>query len=195
MCARLSQSNLHLETALWYVFVLFVQLLTFIETCNSGLGDFHEEAFTKDGMSIALTGDDEFAESSPTYQLTIYPSSEFNMVYSTRNPVVSSIGAVLAILVTSACFIVYDCLVNRDLRLKKQMFVAGWNHRKRYEEGMRRSENERSGNEQEDIEMSGFGLREQDPRNRKERDGVCTRSIPEEEESSQSVRSSDGSTG
>ena len=51
----------------------------------------------------------------------------------------SGIGAVLVILLTSVCFVAYDCLVNRDIRLKKQMFVAGWEHRKRYEEGLRRS--------------------------------------------------------
>lgn len=148
---------------------------------NSGLGDFHEESFNKDGMSIALTGEDRFSDSSPACTLTIYPSSEFDMVYSTRNPLVSSIGAVLAIVVTSACFVVYDRLVNRDVRLKKKMFVAGWNHRKRYEKRMRRSENERSVDEDEHVEsadlkwaiptrgnFSEFASREQDPRNPKD---------------------------
>ena len=82
-----------------------------------------------------LTGDGLFSDTSASYKLTLYSSDEFKEVYRTKNPRVATIGAVLAIFGTSLFFVLYGYLVDRDLLLKRQLFIAGWNHRKRYEQG------------------------------------------------------------
>ena len=87
-----------------------------------------------EGKNIVLTGEGHFYEESPPYKLTISHTDEFNQVYATNNPTYAAVGAVLAILLTSLGFFAYDKLVNRDIRLKKQMFLTGWLHRKRYED-------------------------------------------------------------
>ena len=111
----------------------------------------HESEFqTDDAISMTLTGKGLFSDSSPSYSLTLYPSKEFNNVYATKNPIIATVGSLVAILITSICFFGYDCMVNRDLRIKKQMFVAGWNHRKRYEEERRRAEGGDKDEEAED---------------------------------------------
>lgn len=89
---------------------------------------------SEDGVSIVLTGEGHFSDASPPYKLTISKTQEFNQVYATQNPLYAAVGAVLAILLTSMGFFAYDKLVNRDIRLKKQMFLTGWLHRKRFED-------------------------------------------------------------
>lgn len=102
-----------------------------------------------------MTGESLFSDTSPSYKLTLYPSDEFNETYGTHNPMISAIGAVLAIVLTSFCFWAYDHSVNRDLVLKKQMFLAGWNHRKRYEE-----EGRDAGDDGPDEEEQRVGITE-----------------------------------
>jgi hypothetical protein len=109
--------------------------------------DLHERDFNNDGVSIVLTVGGWFSESSATYKLTIFPSNDFRQVYRTPNPVIASLAAAVAILLTSCCFLAYDFLVSRDSRMKKQMFVAGWNHRKRAE----RAEREERGYDEEAV--------------------------------------------
>ena len=107
---------------------------------HSGIGDLHETKFHSQAISIVLTGEGLFSATSPSYTLTLYPSQEFNDFFRTKNPIIATIGSIVAILITSVCFFSYDCMVNRDLRMKKQMFVAGWNHRKRFEAEKRKEE-------------------------------------------------------
>ena len=89
---------------------------------------------SEEGKSIVLTGEGHFAESSPPYKMTITHTEEFDEVYATNNPLYAALVAILAIVLTSLGFVAYDKLVNRDIRLKKQMFLTGWLHRKRFED-------------------------------------------------------------
>lgn len=66
--------------------------------------------------------------------MTISHTKEFSQVYATSNPMYAAVGAILAILLTSVGFVAYDKLVNRDIRLKKNLFLSGWNQRKIYED-------------------------------------------------------------
>mmetsp|Transcript_10223 Transcript_10223/g.24569 ORF Transcript_10223/g.24569 Transcript_10223/m.24569 type:complete len:1147 (-) Transcript_10223:95-3535(-) len=97
-------------------------------------GDFHDPAYDSYKRATVLTdvlkfgpgegdsaiedyGDgDYFSDESPEYYLTIYPTDDFFVVFSTKNPRLAMIGAVLCIVVTSLLFFGYDALVTKEMR-------------------------------------------------------------------------------
>ena len=98
-------------------------------------GDFHDPAYDSYKRSTVLTNvlkvgpgegrnpiedyeddDDYFSDESPDYYLSIYPSDDFFVVFSTKNPRLAMIGAVLCIVFTSLFFFGYDALVTKEMR-------------------------------------------------------------------------------
>jgi len=73
---------------------------------------------------MSLTGTGLFTDSSASYVLTLYPAPEFINNYSTKNPIIATVGAVLIIVFTSAAFLLYDALVRKEVNDKKVVLEA-----------------------------------------------------------------------
>jgi len=54
----------------------------------------------------------------------MYPNDELYRVYSTNAPKIVSACAVLSILFTAYLFFVFDCLVRKEFRAKKDLLEA-----------------------------------------------------------------------
>ena len=89
-----------------------------------GEGDLHDHQFSQFRASIPLTDSDSFSDSSVTYIMTFYPSSDFFESYSTRNPLLATIGAVCIIIFTSLAFFLYDALVRQEFHNKQVILEA-----------------------------------------------------------------------
>ncbi|CAB9501876.1 sensor kinase/phosphatase LuxQ (Partial), partial [Seminavis robusta] len=64
------------------------------------------------------------APTSSSYVLTLYPNREFCDTYKTKNPQVSSIGAVLIVVAMSILFWLYDYFVRKEFNSKQQLLEA-----------------------------------------------------------------------
>jgi len=88
-------------------------------TAFVGVGDLHDVTFDRYAERITLTGEGQFTDDSAVYTLTLYPTKELFSVYSTQNPVLATVGAVLIIFITSLAFLVYDALVRWEILAKQ----------------------------------------------------------------------------
>lgn len=84
----------------------------------------HDNDYDSVGESIILTDDGLFTNTSATYTLTLYPTSAFFEVYSTRNPVIATVGAVCIIIFTSISFLLYDTIVRKEVHNKEAVLEA-----------------------------------------------------------------------
>jgi signal transduction histidine kinase/CheY-like chemotaxis protein len=89
-----------------------------------GEGDHHLEKFDDYALELELTPMNLFANSSASYTMTVYPTEELYEVYSTRNPAMASMGAVVTIVFTSVLFLLYDLFVRREFNAKQQLLEA-----------------------------------------------------------------------
>jgi hypothetical protein len=95
-----------------------------------GAGDLHETAYTNLGTSAKLldlqdhgiangrayTGIPISQDNCP-FTLTVYPSAALHDYYTTNNPMLFTIAAVIIFLFTSAVFVLYDIMVERRQKL------------------------------------------------------------------------------
>ena len=83
-------------------------------------------AYATEGQVLELTTADLFASDpdAPIYTLTLYPSPEFYDAYTTRNPVLATIGSVCTILLMALFFFVYDSTVRKEFLAKKDLLEA-----------------------------------------------------------------------
>jgi signal transduction histidine kinase len=90
----------------------------------SGDGDLHDARFSEYGRTITLAGTVLSGASSRQYHLTLYPTEDFFEVYSTGNPTVATLGAVMIVVVTSLVFFLYDYVVRREFSAKQHLLQA-----------------------------------------------------------------------
>mmetsp|Transcript_6804 Transcript_6804/g.17529 ORF Transcript_6804/g.17529 Transcript_6804/m.17529 type:complete len:971 (+) Transcript_6804:35-2947(+) len=91
---------------------------------DRGFGDLHDSSYNHLRHNITLTPDDLFSEFSTTYQLEMYPNSEFFETYETNNPRNATIGAVCIIVFVSALFFVYDFCVHKEFDARQELLEA-----------------------------------------------------------------------
>jgi signal transduction histidine kinase len=93
---------------------------------RSGDGDLHDTRFSEHGRAVILAGTALSGASSMQhhYHLTLYPTEDFFEVYSTDNPMVATLGAVLIVVVTSLLFFLYDYVVRREFSAKQHLLQA-----------------------------------------------------------------------
>ena len=93
---------------------------------NRGEGDLHDRDYGTYESSIGLTemNSELFSNASAHYTLHLYPTDEFFDVYSTDNPAIASVGAVLIILFTSLLFYFYDFNVQEEFIAKDDLLAA-----------------------------------------------------------------------
>jgi len=89
-----------------------------------GEGDLHDTNYDDFELSIVLTPDGLFSNSSAVYELFIYPNDSFFIHYSTSNPTLAMIGIFLTILLTSLFFFLYDSCVRSDINAKHDLLQA-----------------------------------------------------------------------
>jgi signal transduction histidine kinase/CheY-like chemotaxis protein len=89
-----------------------------------GKGDLHDAACNDYSHETILTHRDLFGPSSVPYTIAFYPTEQFFESYETANPMLASIGSVVAILVTSVMFLLYDTLVRREFFAKRDLLEA-----------------------------------------------------------------------
>ncbi|CAJ1947755.1 unnamed protein product [Cylindrotheca closterium] len=94
-----------------------------------GEGDLHDTEYNDFRQETNLESKDRgnlnfFGEASVSYTLVLYPSEEFFDSFSTANPMLSSIGVVMILVVTSALFVMYDVLIRREYLVKKDLVEA-----------------------------------------------------------------------
>jgi signal transduction histidine kinase/CheY-like chemotaxis protein len=89
-----------------------------------GEGDHHLEKFDSYAVELEMTPMNLFANSSVSYTMTLYPTEDLYKVYSTRNPAMASMGAVLVIAFTSFLFLLYDQFVQREFNAKSDLLEA-----------------------------------------------------------------------
>jgi len=89
-----------------------------------GEGDLHDTDYDDFELSIVLTPDGLFSNSSAVYELFIYPNDSFFIHYSTSNPTLAMIGIFLTILLTSLFFFLYDSCVRSDIHAKHDLLQA-----------------------------------------------------------------------
>ena len=89
-------------------------------------GDHHNPKYTDHGQHANLIDKSTMLVNNftETFTLSIYPNEELFETYSTKNPMLATIGAVVAILLTSLMFILYDYCVRRDISDKKNLLDA-----------------------------------------------------------------------
>lgn len=88
-----------------------------------GTGDLHDSNFDSYAVSSAL-GEDTTAAMSTEFTITIYPTEEYFESYTTRNPIVASIGAVCVMLLTSVLFFGYDYFVQKEFQAREIVLQA-----------------------------------------------------------------------
>jgi hypothetical protein len=92
---------------------------------SRGKGDLHNTKYSGFEQSICLTCGDVFNEEfSAQYTMKMYPTEDFFEIYSTNNPRVATIGAILIIVFTSCLFILYDYFVRREFQSKQDLLKA-----------------------------------------------------------------------
>jgi signal transduction histidine kinase/ActR/RegA family two-component response regulator len=93
---------------------------------DRGEGDHHDPRYNEFGRSAILASSEEgwLNNYTDTYTLSIYPNERLYDAYSTNNPMVATIGAVLIILFTSLLFFAYDHFVRKDMTAKKHLLDA-----------------------------------------------------------------------
>lgn len=89
-----------------------------------GEGALHHTGYDEFRRCRVLTGDELYADSTPGYELCLYPTEEFFDVYTTSNPNAATIGSVLIILFTSMLFLLYDFFVRREFTANKDLLEA-----------------------------------------------------------------------
>lgn len=90
-----------------------------------GEGDFHDEKYGHLGETVILVEPGNMNNNATdTYTLTLYPNSELFESYKSATPIYATVGAIVAMLLTSAMFIVYDYYVRREFTAKKELLEA-----------------------------------------------------------------------
>ena len=93
-----------------------------------GPTDMHDASYDQYRRRTILTdagGHTKYlSEPSPEYYMTIYPSADLFAVFSTQNPKLATVGAVIIIFFTSLLFFLYDALVSQQNQ-KNQAIIEG----------------------------------------------------------------------
>ena len=92
---------------------------------NRGEGDHHDPRYDEFGRSAILASSQGGLNNyTQTYTLSMYPNERLYEAYSTDNPMMATIGAVLTILFTSLLFFAYDHFVRKDITAKNHLLDA-----------------------------------------------------------------------
>eukprot|EP00602_Paraphysomonas_sp_CaronLab_P002944 CAMPEP_0185031032 /NCGR_PEP_ID=MMETSP1103-20130426/18263_1 /TAXON_ID=36769 /ORGANISM="Paraphysomonas bandaiensis, Strain Caron Lab Isolate" /LENGTH=768 /DNA_ID=CAMNT_0027566387 /DNA_START=468 /DNA_END=2774 /DNA_ORIENTATION=- len=83
-----------------------------------GSRDLHDRKYTSQGREFHIT----YFGGSVDYSISLYPTDEFVNQFRTQAPLYACIIAVSIILITSAIFFLYDCLMNRQA-LRKELVI------------------------------------------------------------------------
>jgi signal transduction histidine kinase/CheY-like chemotaxis protein len=94
------------------------------EAMLKGEGDLHDTNFDSFAVQLEVTDQNLFGPTSASYVITLYPTQELYDVYSTRNPMLATVGAVCLIAFTSFLFLLYDLFVRREFNAKKELLEA-----------------------------------------------------------------------
>jgi len=94
-----------------------------------GKGDLHYPEYDIYQHELDLTSTDSdqhyyFGQPSVGYKLYLYPTEDFFALFQTANPMLSSIGVIAILLVTSTLFTLYDVVVKRDYYVKRDLLEA-----------------------------------------------------------------------
>lgn len=94
-----------------------------------GKGDAHDTEYDDFRLEVELTSQNSgshhyFGELSVSYTLVLYPSDQFFDSFATANPFLSSIGAIMVLVITSGLFVLYDTVVRREYFVKKDLLEA-----------------------------------------------------------------------
>lgn len=96
-----------------------------------GKGDSHDTDYNEFRQEVQLSSKDSSnynyfggSEDSVCYKLVLYPSEEFFDSFTTSNPFLSSVGAIMVLIVTSGLFIFYDIVIRREYFVKKDLMEA-----------------------------------------------------------------------
>ena len=87
-------------------------------------GDCHDETYDDLMISTTIIDPALLSDGSVSYHMTCYPNDDFFKTYHTSNPTIAAVGAFLIIIFTSIMFFLYDYLVRREFRSKKELFEA-----------------------------------------------------------------------
>ncbi len=87
-------------------------------------GDCHNEEYDDLMISNTIIDPKLLSDGSVSYHMTCYPDDDFFQTYQTSNPTIAAVGAFLIIIFTSVLFFLYDYLVRREFRSKKELFEA-----------------------------------------------------------------------
>ena len=99
-------------------------LTTFLLPYSSGEGDLHDPAFDEFGASTVVLNQAHLPEGSLSYKVTFYPNKNFDDTYRTKNPMISMIGAVLVMILTSTLFFSYDFFVRKEFHSKDDLVIS-----------------------------------------------------------------------
>ena len=89
-----------------------------------GEGDLHDPKYDQFGGSMILLNQTHLTADSVEYTMTFYPNDDLADMYRTSNPRSATIGAVLIMLFTAACFFVYDYFVRNEFQAKSNLLTA-----------------------------------------------------------------------
>ena len=76
------------------------------------------------GESIVMNAPGLFSADSATFTLRAVPTDVFCDIYTTSNPYIAMVGAVVIIILTSLFFAIYDYLVRRECNVRQQLLSA-----------------------------------------------------------------------
>jgi len=87
--------------------------------------DIHDTAYdNKATNSTKLFQGSNLTEGSISYDMTCYPTDEFYQQYHTETSLPVLIGAVVVVFCLCVCFFLYDFLVRREFKSKKELLKA-----------------------------------------------------------------------
>ena len=89
-----------------------------------GEGDLHDRDYNHLRRTVVLTDSQLYSSDSPVYTLSIYPTPVFYAVYSTSNPITATVVVIVATLITSLAFLLYDVFVRREFRTKTALLQS-----------------------------------------------------------------------
>ena len=89
----------------------------------AGPGDKHDRSYTGEAVEVPLSLIGSHTVSSFKYLLTIHPSSAYEDKFHTDAPVLTSLGFSVMIIFTSIIFLLYDYLMNENVKWKDQILA------------------------------------------------------------------------
>jgi hypothetical protein len=113
------------DRALCHLLDRVVELIECEVDCSRGYGDLRDQGDSSSYcQDIELMEDGFFSDDSIPYSLTICPSRDFFDSYSTKNPMVATIGSVCIIVFSALVFFFYDRCVRRVFVIKRDRLEA-----------------------------------------------------------------------